>query len=92
MDSPDRNYIKYWTGHNGIIGKMRPYLGMNSNNSYKLQRYFETMMKCIRIETDFHPKLMENSGGKRELTIRMDIPEAQIIADGLEYGLSIQNT
>jgi len=49
-------------------------------------------MEFIRTESDFHPKLMENSGRKGELTIRMTSPEAQIIADGLEYGLSIQNT
>ena len=92
MDAPDGDYLKYWTGRNRIIARIRRNLGMKSNNSYKFQKCFEIIMECIRTETDFHPGRLDLRGGNREMTIRMESPEAQIIADGLESGLSIKNT
>ena len=53
---------------------------------------FEKIMECVRNEVDFNPSLVENRGGNHLKTIRMDSPEAQIMADGLESGLSIRNT
>ena len=36
--------------------------------------------------------MVENRGGHRKVTIRLDSPEAQILANGLESGLSVKRT
>ena len=45
-------------------------------------------MECYRVGEKFQPKLVDGRGGNRKMTIRMDITEAQIIADSIEAGLS----
>ena len=92
MDAPGGDYLKHWSGRGGIVSSIRRDLGWSVHNGTKLIPIFEKIMECIRTETDFSPDMVDNRRGHKELTIRLDSPEAQIIADGLESGLSLSNT
>ena len=92
MDAPDGNYLDFWKGKGGVIAKIRKDLGMNVNSGFKFLPLFERILECIRTENDFDPSSVEKRGGVKTMTIRMDGPEAQIVADGLESGLSVNKT
>ena len=92
LDSEDGDYMKHWSGRGGIATCIRKDLGLDKNSGYKLIPIFEKIMECIRLEVDFNPSMCEKRGGNREMTIRMDSVEAQIIVDGFESGLSIKST
>ena len=44
------------------------------------------------MEEDFDPHKLDSRGGNRPALIPLDSPEAQILADGIESGLSINKT
>ena len=51
---------------------------------------FEKILDCFKLGEKFCPSSVDNRGGNREMTIKLDSYEAQIIADGMESGLSIR--
>lgn len=90
-DDDNKDLYTYWLEKGGIAEKIWNDLGLAK--TVRKQRFiscFEKVTECIRNEDDFHPSMVENRGGNRQLMIRMDSAEAQILADGLEAGLSIR--
>ena len=53
---------------------------------------FETIFECSRAEEEFDPKMLDQRGGNRAVVIATESPEAQLLADGIESGLSIKKT
>ena len=89
----DQNLYDYWCGKDGIASKIRNDLGLPKN--FKTSRFiviFEKIMECLTNEVEFDPDMVKNGGGHRQMTIKMNSPEAQIMVDSLEGGLSIQKT
>ena len=86
----DVDLFTYWTGRGGIGSKVKRDLKLPRTISVKnrLLPIFEKVMECLRSGDKFHPKLVDNRGGNRKITIRLDSVEAQIIADSIESGLS----
>ena len=92
LEPKDGNLYKFWKGKDGVVSKIRKDLKIKSNSGFKMLPIFEAILECQRTGTDFDPSMIERRGGKRPNKIRLDSPEAQIIADGLESGLSIRKT
>ena len=69
LDPPDGNYYKLWMGRKGLAAKIRRDLDIKSNNGFKMIPIFETILECLRTESDFHPKLIEKRGGQRPVNI-----------------------
>jgi len=81
---------EFWTGKGGIGSKIKKVLKLPQTFSVqeRLLPIVEKIMECFHIAEKFHPKMVDNRGGNRKMTIRMDSVEAQIIADSIEAGLS----
>ena len=94
MSPPEElNLYDYWSGKGGVASKIQKDLGLSTNfKRSRLIRIFEKIMDCVTSEIEFKPEMVENRGGNRQMKIRIDSPEAQIMADSLEGGLSIHNT
>ena len=89
---PSGNYMNLWSGRNGIASKIRRDVGLSPNSGFKMIPIFERILECHRTEQNFDPKLVDKRGGNNPCVISLDSPEAQIIADGMESGLSIKKT
>ncbi len=84
---------QHWSGKDGIALKIKK--DMNLPKSYRTSQLipcFEKIMECLLNEVEFDPSMVENRRGHRKATIRLDSPEAQILANGLESGLSVKRT
>ena len=92
LNPPDGNYYKYWTGRGGLVSKIKSDAGISKGNGMKLLPIFENILECFRTEVDFRPNTLDTRGGKRPHLIRIESPEAQIVANGIESGLSIRRT
>ena len=92
LEPPNGDYYSYWTGRNGLVTKIRKDLNIKGNSGYKLVPIFEQILECERSETDFHPRMLETRGGKKPVMIKVTSPEAQIVADCIESGLSWKKT
>ena len=92
LNPPDGDFYEYWSGRNGLATKIRQDVGIKPNSGIKLIPIFEHILELFRTEHDFNPKHLETRGGQRPHLIKLDSPEAQIIADGIEGGLSINRT
>ena len=88
----DGNFMKLWAGRNGLATKIRQDIGLPSNSGFKMIPIFEQILECHRTETNFDPKMVDKRGGNNPCIIAVDSPEAQIIADGIESGLSVRRT
>ena len=92
LEPADGDFYKLWQGRDGLATKIRKDLDMKPNSGYKLIPIFEQILECHRTESDFDPVLLEKRGGQRPHLISLDSPEAQIVADGIESGLSMKRT
>ena len=92
LEPPDGDFYAYWTGQNGIVTKIRKDLKIKGNSGYKLVPIFENILECARSETDFDPRRLETRGGGKPVKITINSPEAQIVADCIESGLSWKKT
>ena len=92
LSPPDGDFYKFWSGRGGIASKIKKDLEIPRNSGTKLIQLFEFILECHRNESDFDPRAFETRGGQRPLLISIDSPEAQIVADGIESGLSIRKT
>ena len=92
LNPPDGDYYKYWTGQGGLVSKIKNDAGISKGNGVKLLPIFENILECFRTEVDFRPKALETRGGQCPHLIRIESPEAQIVANGIESGLSIRRT
>ena len=92
LNPPDGDFYKSWSGRNGLATKIRQDVGIDQHSGLKLIPMFEHILEQFRTEHDFNPKDLETRGGQRPHLIKLDSPEAQIIADGIEGGLSINGT
>ena len=92
LKPPDGDFYKHWSGKGGLASKIRKDVGMSANSGMKLIPIFEHILERLRTELDFDPKNLETRGGKRPHLIKLDSPEAQIVADGIEAGLSIHRS
>ena len=92
LEPPNGDFYAYWTGRNGIVSKIRKDLKIKGNSGYKLVPIFEYILECARSETDFDPRHLETRGGGRPVKITINSPEAQIVADCIESGLSWKKT
>ena len=90
-DGKDLN--QHWFGRQGIALKIKKDIGLpHCFKTSTLGPCFEKIAECILNGVDFDPSMVENRGGHRKATIRMDSPDAQILANGLESGLSVKRT
>ena len=92
LDCPDGDFYAHWQGRNGLASKIRKDLKIKANSGYKMVPIFDQILECMRTERDFDPRLIEKRGGQRPVTFTLQSPEAQIVADGVEAGLSIKQT
>ena len=86
----EHGFIYLLLEKSGIAGKIWSDLVLSK--IFRKQRLipcFEKVTECIRKELEFHPSMVENYGGNRNVTIRMDSAKAQILTYGLDAGLSI---
>ena len=86
------NYYHLWTGRNGLASKIRKDIGLPKNSGFKLINIFEQILECHRTEVNFDPKMVDRRGGNNPCVIDIASPEAQIIADCIESGLSVRRT
>ena len=84
----DIELYKYWIERAGIASKIQRDLHLVRTYCVKdrMVPIFERIIVCFKVGEKFCPSL----GGNRPVTIRLNSNEAQIIADGMESGLSIQ--
>lgn len=80
-----------WGGKGGLISKIRKDLGL-SKDSYSLRPILLDIVDCARCGKGFEPCQLEHRRGHRPIQIQADSMEAQIIADCLESGLSVEKT
>ena len=93
MDPPNGDYYAFWKGRDGLATKIRKDLKISANNGgFKMIPIFESIMECLRMEKDFDPKAIETRGGQRPVRFDIQSAEAQIVADGIESGLSVAKT
>ena len=88
----DIELYKYWIGRAGIASKIKRDLRLPRTYCVKdrMVPIFEKILDCFKVGEKFCPSLVDNRGGNRPMTIKMNSSEAQIIADGMESGLSIK--
>lgn len=55
-----------------------------------MKTIFERILECYKLGEKSCPTSVDSRGGNRPMTIRMYSYEAQIIADGMESGLSVR--
>jgi len=93
LNPPDHlDLYQYWSGRGGVASKVKKDLHLPRTYCVKerMLPIFERILECFKLGEKFHPSSVDSRGGNRPLTIRMDSFEAQIIADGIESGLSIR--
>ena len=87
---------KGWEGRNGIITSIRKDLGLTRNTRTRtttFQYIFMGLIESERSGCEFSiSHLLQMKKGHRTPTIASDSPQAQIVADSLEAGLSINKT
>ena len=84
---------KEWDGREGTIAKIRKDLGCATNfNKSSIKNVLLEVVLCYTNGTKFDPQVIEKRGGKRPPTFKLDSEEAEIIADCIEAGLSINKT
>ena len=85
-----------WGGRYGIINCIRKDLGICTRNVTRnsvFQDIFLNLIECARTGCSFSiPEMIESNKGHRHPIIASDSPQAQIIADYMESGLSIEKT
>ena len=88
----DLDLYQFWIGRSGIASKIKKDLHLRRTYSVKdrMLPIFEKILDCFKLGEKFRPSSVDNRGGNREMTIKLDSYEAQIIADGMESGLSIR--
>ena len=88
----DIELYKYWIRRAGIASKIKRDLRLPRTYCVKdrMVPIFEKILDCFKVGEKFCPSLVDNRGGNRPMTIKMNSSEAQIIADGMESGLSIK--
>ena len=89
MSPPEElNLYDYWSGKGGVASKIQTDLGLSTDFKIsRLIRIFKKIMDCVTFGIEFKPEMVEKRGGNRQMKIRIDSPEAQIMADSLEGGL-----
>ena len=93
LNPPDQiDLYQYWSGRDGVGSRIKRDLHLPRTYSVKerMLPIFEQILDCFKTGEKFHPSSVDNRGGNRKLTIRLDSFEAQIIADGMEAGLSVR--
>lgn len=81
-----------WTGRGGIISKIKKDLGLTVNNPIKILHILMDIVECARCGKVFDPSFLENRGGHKQPVLKIDSADAQVIADCLESGLSVDKT
>ena len=81
-----------WAGRGGLISKIKRDLGLQSTHPIKIRPILMDIVDCARCGRCFDPNFLEHRGGNKAVVIKSDSVEAQIIADGLESGLSVERT
>ena len=81
-----------WAGRGGLISKIKRDLGLQSTHPIKIRPILMDIVDCARCGRCFDPNFLEQRGGNKAVVIKSDSVEAQIIADGLESGLSVERT
>ena len=92
LNPPEQaDLYQYWTGRCGVASKIKKDLDLPRTYCVKerMLPIFERILECFKVGERFHPSSVDGRGGNRPMTIRMDSHEAQIIADGIESGLSL---
>ena len=90
---PSDDLYKFWIGRGGIASKIKRDMGMpRTFSSRRLLLIFEKAVECYRNGDKFDPMKMESRCGHRKMTIRIGSLQAQMIANHIESGLSIQRT
>ena len=94
MSPPEElNLYYHWSGKGGIASKIWKDLSLSADfKIIRLDRIFEKIMDYVTSKIEFKPEMVVNCGGNRQMKIQIDSPEAKIMSDSLEGGLSIQNT
>ena len=87
----DSELYQYWSGRGGVGPKIKKDLDLPRTYSVKerMLPIFERILECFKLGLKFQPSSVDCRGGNQPITIRMDSYEAQIIADGMESGLSV---
>ena len=88
----DLDLYQYWIGRAGIASKIKGdlHLGRTYCVKERMLPIFEKILDCFKLGEKFRPSTVDNRGGNRQMTIKVDSYEAQIIADGMESGLSVR--
>ena len=83
----------YWSGRGGIASKIRKDLHLLRTYCVKerMLPILEKILECCKLGEKFDPSSVDSRGGNRLITVQMNCHEAQIIADGIKSGLSIQH-
>jgi len=62
------------------------------NNPIKILHILMDIVECARCGKVFDPSFLENRGGHKQPVLKIDYADAQVIADCLESGLSVDKT
>ena len=83
---------QFWSGRVGIAAKIKKDLHLPQMYCVKerMLPIFKWILDCSKMGEKCHLSSIDNRGGSRQMTIRLDSYEAQIIADGMESGLSVR--
>ena len=81
-----------WNGRNGLIPKIKSDLGLKLSSSVKILPIFMEIVECARTGKVFDATNLENRKGHKPVIIMIDSIEAQVVADCLEGGLSVERS
>ena len=92
LNPPDQvDMYQYWSGRVDIAARIKKDLHLPWTYSVKerMLSIFAQILDCFNTGEKFHPSSVDSRGGNWQMTIRLDSYKAQIIADGMESGLSV---
>jgi len=81
-----------WTGRGGLVSNIKRDLGISIHSNVKLIPIFMEIIECARTGKIFNANDLEMRKGHKDVIISIDSVEAQIVADCLESGLSVNKT
>ena len=79
LSPPDNlDLYQYWIGRSGIASRIKRDLHLPRTYCVKdrMLPIFERILDCFKLGVKFHPNSVDNRGGNRKMTIRLDSYEA----------------